>query len=206
MLALVLSADLDLRKSYFLLSGIAGANPNRATLGSVAFARYAVQVGLQYEVDAPHSSSSSSSSDAWDTAYLAYGTDAPMQYPRIVYGSEVFELNARLRDVAYELASAAELADDEPSRAFRARYDADTPEAGAPSILKCDVTTSDVYFIGDKLAHTFERTMQVWTNGTGEYCMSAQEDNALLEALVRGALYNLVDFSRIILMRTGMRL
>lgn len=33
--------------------------------------------------------------------------------------------------------------------------------------------------------------------------MSAQEDNAVLEVLVRGAIEKLVDFSRIIVMRTG---
>ena len=35
-----------------MIAGIAGINPKVATLGSVTFARYAVQVALQYEFDA----------------------------------------------------------------------------------------------------------------------------------------------------------
>ena len=35
-----------------MIAGIAGINPKVATLGSVAFAKYAVQVALQYEFDA----------------------------------------------------------------------------------------------------------------------------------------------------------
>ncbi|CAG9943044.1 unnamed protein product [Clonostachys rosea f. rosea IK726] len=74
---------------------------------------------------------------------------------------------------------------------------------GTPTVVRCDSTTSDVYFSGKALAEAFERTTSVWTNGTGVYCMTAQEDNACLEVMVRAAIEKRVDFSRIILMRTG---
>ena len=41
------------------------------------------------------------------------------------------------------------------------------------------------------------------TNGSGNYCTTAQEDNATGEALLRAALLKLVDFSRVIVMRTA---
>ncbi|KGQ09523.1 hypothetical protein BBAD15_g5133 [Beauveria bassiana D1-5] len=195
-MALLLSPVFDLRETYFLLGGIAGVNPHRGTLGSVAFARYAVQVGLQYEVD-PRSAP-----DDWDTGYISYGSDRPHQYPSIVYGSEVFELNAKLRDAAYDLASTATLDDADNARALGAQYAA-ASAAAPPGLVKCDVTTSDVYFVGDKLAQEFDTTTRIWTNGTGAYCMSAQEDNAILEVLVRGAADRLVDFARIVLLRAG---
>lgn len=40
------------------------------------------------------------------------------------------------------------------------------------------------------------------TNGSGIYCGTQQEDNATLEALLRGALAGKLDFARIIIMRT----
>jgi purine nucleoside permease len=49
---LVKSPKFDLTKTYFLIAGIAGVNPKVATLGSVAFAKYAIQIALQYEFDA----------------------------------------------------------------------------------------------------------------------------------------------------------
>lgn len=50
--ALTFSPKFNLKKTYFLIAGIAGINPKIGTLGSVTFARYAVQVALQYEIDA----------------------------------------------------------------------------------------------------------------------------------------------------------
>lgn len=202
-MALLLSPAFDLRATYFLLSGVAGVNPDRATLGSVAFARYAVQVGLQYEVG-PRSTPA-----GWDSGYVSYGSDRPHRYPSVVYGSEVFELNARLRDAAYDFAAAAAtLSDTGAARALRAQYGDGTSSAAAaarapPGLVRCDVTTSDVYFVGAELARAFDRTARLWTNGTGAYCMSAQEDNAVLEVLVRGAVDRLVDFSRVVLVRAG---
>ncbi|ATY58343.1 Purine nucleoside permease [Cordyceps militaris] len=196
--ALLLAPALDLRASYVLLAGIAGAHPGRATLGSVAFARYAVQVGLQYEVDAREAPAD------WGSGYVAYGTDRPLQYPRVVYGSEVFELNANLRDRAYELAASATTLDDaSEARALRALYPARSAAAGPPALVRCDVTTSDVYFVGDALAEAFDKTTRVWTNGTGAYCMSAQEDNAILQVLVRAAVARRVDFARVLVLRAG---
>lgn len=50
MSALVLFPHFNLTSTYFIVSGIAGINPACGTLGSVAIARYAVQVGLEYQI------------------------------------------------------------------------------------------------------------------------------------------------------------
>ncbi|UNI24822.1 hypothetical protein JDV02_010538 [Purpureocillium takamizusanense] len=201
MMALVLSQTFDLRQTYFLLSGIAGVNPKYATIGSVALARFAVQVALQYEID-PRSLPVD-----WPTGYISYGRDQPLEYPVITYGTEVFELNDNLREAAFSLASKAVLADGDTSRQYRARYGAGAggfPEASRPpSVVKCDIATSDVYYSGTKLAQAFANTTSIWTNGTGTYCMSAQEENATLEVLVRATVENLTDFSRVVVMRAG---
>ena len=52
MTALTFSSLFDFTTTYFLIAGIAGIDPKVATLGSVTFAKYAVQVALQYEFDA----------------------------------------------------------------------------------------------------------------------------------------------------------
>ena len=232
MTALVLSAKFDLRGTYFLFAGIAGVNPRHATLGSVALARYAVQVALQYEIDArslPEYQDTDAASSAaegdkkasqWPSGYFAYGTDYPLEYPSITYGTEVFELNAKLRDMAYSWSSRSNLSDAETTREYRQLYRSPTDEeeesneegedvnpfaaaVGPPLVVRCDTATSDVYYSGTLLASAFEKTTEVWTNGTGVYCMTAQEDNANLEVMVRAAIEGLVDFSRIMVMRTG---
>ena len=45
------SPKFDLTTTYFLIIGIAGINPNVGSIGDVTFARYAVQVALQYQFD-----------------------------------------------------------------------------------------------------------------------------------------------------------
>lgn len=94
--SLVYSPLFDLRHTYFLIAGIGGANPERTTLGGVTFARYAIQVDLQHELDAREPGVSGS-------GYLALGASAPGQYPGYLYGTEVFGLNGALRDRVRDL-------------------------------------------------------------------------------------------------------
>ncbi|XXH02947.1 zinc-finger protein [Hypoxylon texense] len=202
MAALVFSDLFNLTKTYFLLAGIAGVNPKLSTLGGVALSKYSVQVALQYEIDAREMP------DNFSTGYLPYGAYAPDDYPSIIYGTEVFELNEDLRDVAAELAQQAELVDSADSADYRARYVTDSGMYAAatadPSVVRCDSATSDVYYSGTLLSEAFENTTKLWTNqSTITYCMSAQEDSAVLNVLMRATAWGLVDFSRAIAMRTG---
>ncbi|KAK8016905.1 hypothetical protein PG993_015094 [Apiospora rasikravindrae] len=236
MSALVLGADaadlFDFGRTYFLVSGIAGVNPKLGTLGSVALAKFAVQAGLQYELDARDMP------DNFTTGYLAYGTDTPGRPPTSFYGTEVMELNEALRDAAFALAardsgddhkndeddddSSPVLDDDDAAAAYRAKYRIDpsggTTDGGGgpphadiygaatrpPSVLRCDSVTSDVYYSGPLLSEAFENTTRAWTNQSQvTYCMTAQEDGAVLQVLQRAQLARRADFGRAIVMRAG---
>ena len=200
MSALTFSPLFNFTLTYWLIAGIAGVNPKVATLGSVTFARYAVQVALQYEFDAREIPAN------FTTGYVPQGSFSPTQYPQSIYGTEVFEVNTALRDLAVGFASSAILNDSSDAMAYRANY-ATTKAYGAgsngPGVVACDVATSDVYYSGTLLSEAFENTTRLFTNGSGVYCTTAQEDNASLEALLRGAVNNITDFGRIIVMRTA---
>ncbi|OJT02826.1 Purine nucleoside permease [Trametes pubescens] len=198
--ALVLSPLFDLRQTYFLVAGIAGISPKEGTLGTVTFARFAVQVALQYEFDAREIPAD------WPTGYVPQGSLVPGTYPQSLYGTEVFELNEDLRQAAIKLAKTGTLADDAQSQAYRAHYaNATSFAAGAagPSVVACDTATSDVFWSGNLLADAFENATHIWTNGSATYCTTQQEDNGILEALLRGARARLVDFARVLIMRTA---
>ena len=200
MTALIFSPLFDFRKTYFFIAGIAGINPKVSTICSVGFARYAVQVGLQYEFDAREIPQN------FSTGYFPQGSISPSEYPQTEYGTEVFEVNVALRDIAIGFAKTAKLNDSTAAQIYRAKYamtSAYMAGAEGPSVLATDVATSDVYFSGTLLGEAFENTTKLFTNGSGVYGLTAQEDNATLEALLRGALNNLTDFSRIIVMRTA---
>lgn len=80
--------------------------------------------------------------------------------------------------------------DSDDAVAYRAQYAASAAYAAGtqpPSIVECDVATSDVYYSGALLSTAFGNFTKLLTNGTGNYCTTAQEDNATLEALLRAA-------------------
>lgn len=195
-LALVLSPEFDLRKTYFLLAGIAGISPEVATLGSVTFAQFAVQVALQHEFDAREKPNS------FSTGYVPLGSASPESYPKFIYGTEVFQLNDALRKHAMAFAKTATLSDSEDAQAYRQLYP-DATALAAPSVIGCDTATADTWWSGQLLGRAFENFTKLATNGSAMYCTSQQEDNAVLESLLRGHIARRVDFSRVILMRTG---
>ena len=201
--ALMASPLFDLRKTYFLIGGIAGINPKHGTIADVAFSKYAVQVALQYEFDAREIPSN------YSTGYIPQGSTSPDMYPQSIYGTEVFEVNEALRDIAAKFASTAKLNDTSEAVAYRALYAVGnhtkiySAASKSPGIIKCDTATSDVYYSGTLLGEAFENTTSLFTNGSGVYCMTAQEDNATLEAMIRFAVHKTIDFARIIIMRTA---
>lgn len=199
MTALGLSPKFNLTQTYFLISGIAGGEPQFTTMGSVTFAKYAVQVALQYQVSYQEFITTNPN---WTSGYWAYGTTDPWSYPANVYGTEVFELNEKLRDRAVELAKSVTLDNGNDQNAVNRLLYAQDAARSPPSVVKCDVLTSDNYFTGNVLGDYFSFYASLITNGTAQYCATAQEDNASLEALTRLSKAGLVDFSRIVVMRT----
>jgi len=70
-MALTFSTQFDLRRTYFLISGIAGVDPAQGTLGSAAWATYLVDFSLQWELDARERPA------GWPTGYLGINTKRP---------------------------------------------------------------------------------------------------------------------------------
>lgn len=200
MTALLMSSQFDFTSTYWLLTGIGGGDPKQVTTGSITFAKYAVQVGLQYQID---SREILKSHPDWPTGYFSYGTKDPWSYPDSVYGTEVFELNEKLRDRALSIAGnhVSEFSiGDEDNIALRKLYP--EPANELPGVKACDVLTSDNYWTGEVLNDFFANYTEMITNGTATYCSAAQEENATLEAFIRFAKFHLVAFDRIIVMRS----
>lgn len=99
--SLVRSPRFDLRTTYFMVGGIAGGNPETTTICAVTFARYAVQVALQYELSGLPANETDQ--------YIPQGSTSPDEYPQSIYGTEVFELNDNLRHIAAHFARNATL-------------------------------------------------------------------------------------------------
>lgn len=193
--SLTMNPLFDLSQTFFIIAGIAGCSPRVATLADATFSRYIIQI-LEYEVDAREMP------ENWTTGYFPFGTDNYTEYPENIYGTEIFELNAALRNRAVELAAKVHLDNGtKANEAFRETYDY-APANSTPRVVKCDSLTSDTYWFGEDLDESFANYTKLITNGTAEYCATQQEDSATMEAMVRAARFGLVDFSRIVVLRT----
>jgi purine nucleoside permease len=194
--ALIFGGRFDLTKTYFLISGIAGVDPAQGTLGSANWVRFAIDGGLQNEIDPREGPPD------WSTGYLAIGAPAPGQKSELRYGDEVFRLNEDLLQAAYDLTKTVDLVDSDAAKAYRAKY-ADAAATAPPRVSICDTISSDTWWHGARLGAAMEAYARLVTDGAANPCTTQQEDNATLTALRRGAEANRLDFNRVAILRTA---
>lgn len=196
MTALLYAGGFDLRNTYFIVAGIAGISPQRGTVGSAAWADYAVDYSLAHEIDAREMPQD------WPYGYFGIHTDAPGKKPPFSYRTEVFQLNTALVDRAWQLSQHVKLEDSAEARAFRAAF-SEAPANQPPAVTRCDTVSGDTWFAGATLGRRAEEWSALLTDGKARYCTSQQEDNATLEVLRRGQAAGKVDFARILILRSA---
>ena len=195
-MALVLSPQFDLSHTYFVVTGIAGIDPNVGTLGAAAWARYLVDFGLQQEFDVTEAP------PQWQGGYVGIGAADPSTKPKLAYGTEVFQLDEALLQRALALSRGARLEDNDSAAAYRKQYPQAAAQA-APGVLQCDTLAGDTWWHGARLGERASAWTRLLTDGKGTYCTTQQEDNATYEALRRGAAAGRLDLHRVAVLRTG---
>jgi purine nucleoside permease len=196
MSALLYASGFDLSHTYFIVAGIAGMNPKWGTVGSVAWADYAVDYSLAHEIDAREMPPN------WASGYFGIMTNSPDEKPLSRYRTEVFRLNSALVTRAYALSKQLVLSDSEGAKTYRANFAA-APASQRPTVLRCDTVSGDTWFGGTVLATRAEVWAALLTDGKASYCTSQQEDNATLEVLRRGEAAGKVDADRVLILRAG---
>jgi purine nucleoside permease len=196
LMAVLYSGLFDLRKTYFIVAGIAGIDPAQGTLGAAAWARYAVDAGIAQEMDARELPAH------WTDGYFGFDTDAPGQVPKFPFHTEVFKLNEALLQKALAVTKSAVLEDSEDIKAYRRHY-AEPAARRSPTVIQCDTLSADTWWVGRRLGEHARSFTRLLTDGAGNYCTSQEEDNATLAALTRGAHSGLLDFQRVAILRSG---
>src|ERR1700691_1776662 len=95
-MAVGLDPRFDLSKAYWLIAGIAGADPQDASLGSAVWAEWVVDGDLAYEID------SREIPPQWTTGYVPLNKTKPYQQPRNEDNFAMFHLNPGLVEWAYQ--------------------------------------------------------------------------------------------------------
>lgn len=196
-MALGLDQRFDLSHAYWLVAGIAGIDPGKASIGSAAWARFLVDGDLAHEIDAREIPKE------WRSGYFPLDRQGPNDPRPPNPRGEVFELNAGLRDWAYTLTKDIKLPDDPGIAAERARY-TDHPMARRPPfVLKGDQLSAMTFWHGKLLNQWANDWVHYWTNGKGEFVTSAMEETGTYQAIVYLDRIGRVDKNRVMVLRAG---
>jgi len=190
----------DLRRSYWLVAGIAGTDPADASLGSAAWAEYVVEGDLGHEIDAREIPPD------WTTGYVPLRRDVPYEPPHRAETDtpgQVYHLDAGLVDWAFDLTKNVPLADNDQMARRRAAY-TDHPNAQRPPfVLKGDVMASATFWHGRLLDRWANDWVRYFTDGKGNFVMTAMEDAGTLRALTNLTRAGRVDVRRTLVLRTA---
>jgi len=196
-MALGLDPRFDLRQSYWLVAGIAGVDPEDASLGSAAWAEWVVDGDLAHEIDAREIPRD------WKTGYVPLRRSVPYeQPPGPTIDGQVYHLNAALVNWAFELTRKVPLEDNEAMQKERQQY----PNANAqrpPFVLKGDQLAASTFWHGKLLDQWANDWVHYHTGGMGNYVTTAMEDTGTLQSLTYLSHAGRVDLNRVLVLRTA---
>lgn len=176
-LALGLDLRFDLTHAYWLVAGIAGVDPAKASIGSAAWARYLVDGDLAHEIDAREIPKD------WKSGYFPLHSKGPNDPSPPVGQGEVFEINGALRDWAFALTKDIALPDEAGLKAARARFTGYAAGQRPPFVLKGDNLAAMTFWHGKMLTGWAEDWVKYWTRGQGEFVTSAMEETGTYQSI-----------------------
>lgn len=191
-MALGLDPRFDLSAARILITGVAGADPERATLGSVVMPEYVVDGDLCHEIDGREIPAH------WPDGFVPIGKSVPYEQPLahrfdgddgIVYRLEITEAFPRVNDI--------ELLDTEGVVRRRGLFG----QVQAPRVVRGDELSSSTFWHGEMLSARARRWVAYQTSGCGEYAITAMEDAGMLAALKQLAAAGRADLGRVVIAR-----
>ena len=196
-MALGLDPRFDLSHAYWVVAGIAGANPNVMALGSAAWAEWIVDGDLGHEIDAREMPA------GWETGHLPLRKKLPYETPMVAPEGQVFHLDPALVDWAYRLTRDTVLVDSEPLARHRALYAGYPAAQKPPSVIKGDNLASMNYWHGRQMNAWAEAWVKYYTGGQGTFATSAMEDTGTVQSITWLARAGRADASRVLVLRTA---
>jgi purine nucleoside permease/predicted cupin superfamily sugar epimerase len=207
-LALGLDPRFDLTHAYWLVAGIAGIDPNDASIGSAAWATWLLDGDLAHQIDAREIP------DTWSTGYFPLFTTDPLLEGQTIdpnqlnrhgqsSNGEVYQLDPKLVDWAYTLTKDVELNDYPRMQTLREKYTGYPNAQKSPFVLKGEHLAASTFWHGDLLNEWANNWTHYWTAGQGNFVSSGMEDTGSYQSMIYLDKAKKVDKSRFMVVRTG---
>ena len=210
MTALLLDPRFDFRKTYWLFTGISGVDPELASVGSAAWARWVVQGDTLREFDDREVPKD------WPYGLFAIGAHRPGELPNdpgsfggMTDASEAgqlsmaIRLNPALARWAYERTKSVVLPDSPELKAGRARWKGYPNAQKPPFVLMGETLGALRYWHGPGRTQWARDWVKLWTGGKGRFAMTNMESQTLAGAMLLAAKQGLVDPARMMVLRTA---
>ncbi len=197
-MALGNDSRFDLSNAYWLVAGIAGADPEDASLASAAWAEYVVDGDLIHEIEGREIP------EDWPYGKMTLsGTRPNERKPHSTDEVVVFKLQPSLVQWAYELTKDTPIPDGPEITAFRQQFDGYPNAVKAPFVLIGDAMGSSTYWHGDIFNRWANDWVKLYSEDQGNFVMTAMEDNGTATALLRLDRAGRVDSNRLLVLRTA---
>ena len=196
-MALGLDPRFDLSDAYWIVAGIAGIDPENASIGSAVWASYLVDGDLAHEIDPREMP------EDWDFGYFARYTTSPFDPNKPEPTGEMFVANESLRDWAFELTKNVELPDYEALEETRRLYTEHPNARKPPFVLKGANIAAMTFWHGAVLNEWANRWVAYWSDNKADYVTSAMEDTGTFQALDYLDRLGKVDKNRVMVLRAG---
>ena len=187
----------DLSHAYWIMAGIAGIDPEDASIGSAVWVRQVVDGDLAYEID------SREMPKGWASGIYPLDSHGPDDANAKPAEGQLFTLNRGLVDWAYSLTRATDLGDSDHLRSARALYTNYPNARRAPFVLEGDDLAATRFWHGKLMNDWANHWVQRWTGGAGNMVTADCEDSGVMVGLTYLGRTGKVDPSRVLLLRTG---
>ncbi len=191
-----LGADprFDLRRAYWVEAGIGGGDPDRTTIGAAVWEDWIVDGEVSAQIDPRQL-------DQQHFAMELGCTDPPFCPGAVSTGTQVFQLDTALLDVAVDLSDDVVLADPPDVAAMRAPYPQPAAQA-APTVQRGSLFGGDTFTHGSLLSDQMDWWVSGMTDGQGTYTVTANEEPAVATAIHRLADSGRADARRYAVVRS----
>ncbi len=196
-MALGLDPRFDLTQAYWLVAGIAGIDPEDASIGSAAWSAYLVDGDLGHEIDVREVP------EDWDVGYFARRTQKPFDPDKPEPNGEMFLINEQLRDWAFNLTESVVLPDLPGLAETRNEYTNHPNAQRPPFVLKGGHIAALTFWHGAMMNDWANRWVSYWSDGRTDMVTSAMEETGTYLSIEYLHNSGLVDKNRFMVLRAG---
>jgi purine nucleoside permease len=207
LMSLLLDPRFDFTHTYWLFTGISGADPEVASVGSAAWARWVVDGDKLREFDDREVPKS------WPYGLFAIGAKAPKTLPDNPDSFAGFtdagklamalKLNQGLERWAFAMTKDVSIPDSPALQKARAQWTGFPNAQKPPFVLEGETLGSVRYWHGPSRTQWARDWVKLWTGGKGVFAMTNMESQSMAGVMAIAAQQKLVDIDRVLVLRTA---